>query len=146
MTIFRPFYAIAACIVLAASTLTAWGAEADGRARGPESSIYAYREDDIPEVFFFPKDKARWDGSRVTLKEWYTLTDLQKEKFISEYMEELKRQYGHGIDVVGLDYLKALNVFSTYADAKKSGESSTKFIDALLGAQGKAAQPGSRMK
>ena len=119
-----------------------WARAEDARyVRGPESSIYSYSDDDMPERFFFTKEKARWDGSKVTMKEWYTLTDLQKEKFISEYMDELKKRYGAGIEAAGLDYLKALNLFSYYGDAVKTRESSTRFIDRLLSAQGKLSAP-----
>lgn len=107
-----------------------------------EGSIYHYSEDDAPEVFFFPPEKARWNGYAVTLKEWYMLTDLQKEKFISEYTEELRRQYRGAIEIVGLDYLKALNLFSDYVNDKAVNESPTKFIDELLREQGKIRREG----
>ncbi|MFA5143165.1 MAG: hypothetical protein WC522_03195 [Candidatus Omnitrophota bacterium] len=100
-----------------------------------EGSIYSYSDDDIPEVFFFPKEKARWDGSKVTMSEWYMLTDLQKERFVSEYLGELKAQYKGVIEALGLDYLKALNLFSYYSNAKAQSEPSTKFIDLLLKGQ-----------
>ena len=102
-----------------------------------EGSIYAYSNSDIPEVFFFPKEKARWDGTRVTMREWYMLTDLQKEKFVSEYLGELKKQYQGAIEALGLDYLKALDLFSYYSDEKAQGQPSTKVIDLLLEWQAK---------
>ena len=102
-----------------------------------EGSIYAYSDNDIPEVFFFPREQARWDGTRVTMSEWYMLTDLQKEKFVSEYIGELKRQYQGAMEATGLDYLKALNLFSYYADEKSRTTPSTKFIDLLLEGQNK---------
>jgi hypothetical protein len=100
-----------------------------------EGSIYSYSDSDIPEVFFFPKEKARWDGSKVTMREWYMLTDLQKEKFITEYVGEFKKQYQGAIDAVGFDYLKALNLFSFYSNEKVQNEPSTKFIDLLMEGQ-----------
>lgn len=103
-----------------------------------EGSIYTYSDNDIPEIFFFPKEKARWDGTKVTMREWYMLTDLQKEKFISEYIGEMKKQYQGAIDALGLDYMKALNLFSYYSNEKIQSEPSTKFIDMLLEGQGKA--------
>ena len=100
-------------------------------------SIYTYDENDLPEIFFFPKEKARWDGSMVTMREWYMLTELQKEKFINEYLRQLQEQYKVNIDVMGLDYLKALNIFSSYSNDRTLREPSTKFIDILLSGQGK---------
>ena len=102
-----------------------------------EGSIYAYSDNDIPEVFFFPKEKARWDGTKVTMREWYMLTDLQKEKFVSEYLSELKKQYQGAVEAMGLDYLKALDLFSYYSNEKTQGQPSTKVIDLLLEGQGK---------
>lgn len=118
-----------------------FGEEDRAQIRG-EDSIYAYSEDDVPEVFFFPADRARWDGSKVTLKEWYLLTDLQKEKFISEYMGEMRRQYNNAVEIVGYDYLKALNLFSYYSNDKGLNEPSTKYIDRLLVGQGKMGEQG----
>ena len=102
-----------------------------------EGSIYAYSESNIPEIFFFPKEKARWDGTKVTMREWYMLTDLQKEKFVSEYLGELKKQYQGALEALGLDYLKALDIFSYYSNEKAQGQPSTKVIDLLLEGQNK---------
>ncbi|MCX5678254.1 MAG: hypothetical protein NTY76_04005 [Candidatus Omnitrophica bacterium] len=106
----------------------------------PLESIYSYNPNNAPEVFFFPKEKARWDGSRVTMREWYMLTEKQKEKFITEYLEEVRNKYKIDIDVMGVDYLKALNVFSAYSNDRILREPSTKFIDILLSGQGKVAE------
>ncbi|MFH1190501.1 MAG: hypothetical protein V1682_07440 [Candidatus Omnitrophota bacterium] len=103
----------------------------------PGGSLYAYDPDNAPGVFFFPKEKARWDGSRVTMREWYMLTDVQKAKFISEYFNELSSMYKVDTDIMGTDYLKALNIFSSYSNDRTMREPSTKFIDILLNGQGK---------
>lgn len=105
-------------------------------------SIYSYDDNDLPEVFFFPKERARWDGSKVTMREWYMLTDLQKEKFITEYLWQLQIDNRIGFDIIGSDYLKALNIFSYYSDDKALREPSTKFIDILLNGQGKVLESG----
>lgn len=106
----------------------------------PSESIYSYDPDNAPAVFFFPKEKARWDGSQVTMSEWYMLTERQKEKFITEYLGEIQNKYNLGIDVAGVDYLKALNIFSAYSNDRTLREPSTKFIDILLSGQGKIAE------
>lgn len=106
----------------------------------PFESIYSYDPDNAPEVFFFPKEKARWDGSKVTMREWYMLTERQKEKFIAEYLGDIRDKYKIGIDVTGVDYLKALNIFSSYSNDRTLREPSTKFIDILLSGQGKVAE------
>ena len=101
-----------------------------------EGSVYSYTDDDIPKVFFFPKDKARWDGTKVTMREWYMLTDLQKERFVSEYLSELKKQYREAIEALDLDYTKALDIFSYYSNEKVQSQPSTKVIDLILKGQG----------
>jgi len=55
------------------------------------SSKYDYKDDDIPDVCFFPKDKARWDGYAATNWDWLGFTDYQKEMFISEGIAEIER-------------------------------------------------------
>ncbi len=97
-----------------------------------EGSIYSYSADDIPEVFFFPKEKARWDGTKVTVREWYLLTDLQKEKFVSEYLGEVKKQYQGAMEAIGLDCLNALDLFSYYSNEKAQAQPTTKFIDLII--------------
>lgn len=109
---------------------------------GAPRSLYSYDEDDAPAVFFFPAEQARWDGSKVTMKEWYLLTDHQKQKFISEYIAELERQYHQSITVMGLDYLEALNAFSCYSDGKAMQEAPTTFIEKMLDGQGKLPPAG----
>jgi len=105
------------------------------------SVLYEYDENNPPEVFFFPPEKARWNGHKVTMSEWYLLTDLQKERFISEYMGELRRQYRATLEVMGLeDYMRALNLFSYYSNNKTMNEPSTKFIDKILIGQGKVPE------
>lgn len=111
--------------------------EKEAPSANTEGSIYAYSENDIPEVFFFPKEKARWDGAKVTMREWYMLTDLQKEKFVSEYLGEMKKQYQCAMEVLGLDYLKALNIFSTYSNENAQAEPPTKIIDLIIKGQTK---------
>ncbi len=105
----------------------------------PGESLYSYDRNDMPNVFFFPKESARWNGAEVTMREWYMLTDTQKERFISEYLNELQGEYKMSIDVAGVDYLKALNIFSAYSNNRTMREPSTKFIDILLSGQGKIA-------
>ena len=53
-------------------------------------TIYEYG-DDIPDVCFFPADKARWNGYEVTADKWPQLTDYQKVQFIEEGAGEIER-------------------------------------------------------
>ena len=131
-----------ACALIVFSSAPAWAEEMSA---GSGEGLYAYDEENPPETFFFPPETARWNGNNVTIREWYMLTELQKEKFIDEYLDEMKKHYQGFFDVVGSDYLRALNAFSFYADDRSSSEPSAKVIDRLLAGQGqiwpKAPEP-----
>jgi hypothetical protein len=100
-------------------------------------TIYAYSSDDIPDICFFPKDKARWDGSKITAKEWQMLTDFQKTMFISEYVKELEKAHKKSININGWDYLIALNGFADSCKNKCLNEPMTRVIEELLIEHGK---------
>lgn len=74
-----------------------------------KSSIYQYG-DDIPDICFFPVNKARWNGYEVTAAKWSQLTDYQKVSFISEGAEEIERNEGVKVDIGdGWKLLTAIN-------------------------------------
>lgn len=73
-----------------------------------KNSTYEYDDNNIPEICFFPADKARWDGSKITAKEWSMLTDFQKTIFISEYINT----HYPIIKINGWNYLVYLNKFA----------------------------------
>lgn len=101
------------------------------------ADLFTYDEANPPAFFFFPSDKAKWDGTKITVREWYMLSEIQKERFITEYLDEMRKQYNSPIDVTGMDYLKALNMFSYFSSDKSSTEPTTRVIDKLLSGQGK---------
>ncbi|MDO8525486.1 MAG: hypothetical protein Q7S07_03255 [Candidatus Omnitrophota bacterium] len=127
---------IAAVLFLSCGVSCVFCEETQASYTRAEESIYSYSENDIPEAFFFPKEKARWDGAKVTMREWYMLTDPQKERFISEYFAEMNKEYQGAIEMLGLDYLKALNLFSYYSNELAQSQPSTKVIDLLMEGQG----------
>lgn len=96
-------------------------------------TIYEYSDDDICDVCFFPLEKAKWDGSRITAKEWKMLTDFQKVMFISEYIEELEK--GHNTTIEEIDVwrlLIALNGFADFCRDECLDEPMTRVIKDLL--------------
>lgn len=64
-------------------------------------SSYEYDSNNIPDVCFFPVEKARWDGYKVTNKNWNQLTDFQKTMFISEAADEIQRNEKVTVDLKG---------------------------------------------
>ena len=95
-------------------------------------TIYEYSDEDIPDICFFPIEKARWDGSRITATEWGILTDFQKSMFISEYIEQLEEEYGTTIEVDGWRYLIALNSYANTCGNECVGIPMTRVIKELL--------------
>lgn len=58
---------------------------------GPSSKAETYQYVEQPEVCFFPKAQAKWDGYKLTNKNWNKLTDYLKLMFIFEGIKELER-------------------------------------------------------
>lgn len=56
----------------------------------PKKSGNIYRYDKAPDIFFFPKARAKWDGYKITNKNWSQLSDYQKFMFILEGIKELE--------------------------------------------------------
>ncbi len=63
-----------------------------------KGTAYEYSNDNIPDICFFPVEKARWDGYKVTNKNWSALTDFQKTMFIGEWVEETEKNENVTID------------------------------------------------
>lgn len=64
-----------------------------------EGNIYKY--DPMKEridISFFPKDKARWDGYKVRVKDWKQFNGFQKSNFVFEGAKELQRNKQTVID------------------------------------------------
>jgi len=45
-------------------------------------------------VCFYPLKEARWNGDKVTNKNWHELTYYQKSAFIYESLPEIEKRYG----------------------------------------------------
>jgi len=69
--------------------------------------------DEAVEVYFFPlaEEESKWDGSKITPKEWILLTDFQKQAFLTECSVKLEKKYSTIIEMNGWDYLVALEMF-----------------------------------
>lgn len=51
---------------------------------------FSYDKSELIEIYFFPPEKARWDGYEVLLSDWKSLDESQKDKFISEAFKEIE--------------------------------------------------------
>jgi len=80
---------------------------------------YEYGSDNIPDVCFFPVKKARWDGYKVTNKNWDQLTDFQKTMFISEAADEIQRNENVTVDLKG-GWLVLISLNKGVEEAEKS--------------------------
>jgi hypothetical protein len=58
-------------------------------------TIYEYDDDNaLPDICFFPAQKARWDGNEVLIQDWEKLTYPQKTAFVNEGIKEIERKTG----------------------------------------------------
>jgi len=51
-----------------------------------------FQYSETPDICFFPKDQAKWDGYQITNKNWNKLNDYLKLMFILEGVQELQRR------------------------------------------------------
>lgn len=103
-------------------------------------TIYEYG-DDVPDICFFPIDKARWNGYEVSVAKWPLLTDFQKMMFISEGAEEIERSEGVKVDIKdGWKLLIAING-GIAAMPKDSSVPVLRFLRDLLKMDGSIKEP-----
>ena len=99
--------------------------------------IFQYNPDGIQEFWFFPKDKARWDGASITAKEWNLLTKTQKTGLIVEYIEELERTLYIVLQIDAMKYMIGLdNYVDECEDQECLQRTMISFIDELLEYEG----------
>ena len=79
-------------LVLGAAFLSAGCASVS--ASGKPNLIEDYNYTAGPEICFFPKGQAKWDGYKITNKNWGKLDDYLKLMFIFESSKELERAKG----------------------------------------------------
>lgn len=55
---------------------------------------FSYDKSEHIETYFFPPEKARWDGYEVLTSDWKSLDEQQKYKFVSEALQEIEDKEG----------------------------------------------------
>lgn len=98
-----------------------------------QDNIKEDTEYDIRDSWFFPKEKARWDGSKTTVGEWRSLSKVQKLAFITEYIEEFGRSLFitiQEIDILG--YMISLDNSAEDCEGECLKKPMTSFIEELL--------------
>ena len=76
----------------------------------PKKFTNDYHYTEVPDICFFPKDQAAWDGYKITNKNWNKLDDYLKLMFIIEATQELQRKEKVNITSrEGARTLRALN-------------------------------------
>lgn len=56
-----------------------------------KGTLYENHSNELPDISFFPREKAYWDGYTITSKNWKLLTEEQKLRFITEATAEIQR-------------------------------------------------------
>jgi len=64
-----------------------------------QTPVNIYRYDQAPYFWFFPKAWAKWDGYKITNKNWNQLSDYQKLKFILEGIQEIEGKQAVAIKI-----------------------------------------------
>jgi len=76
----------------------------------PKKFAVDYHYTEAPDICFFPTDQAKWDGYKITNKNWNKLDDYLKLMFIIEAVQELERKNKVNIaSREGARTLRALN-------------------------------------
>lgn len=113
-----------------------------GYASSPENkgSEYEYNNDERVDIWFFPKEKAKWDGSRVSLLDWHKLSRGQKVMFILEYIKQVNKEYNTNISVEVDKYILGMDYFNDNCPASCSAISASDAVNNLLISDGKAKE------
>lgn len=124
---------------LNAGKVTGWKREF---ASSPENkgSKYEYDSNERIDAWFFPKDRAKWDGSKLILLEWNKLTKAQKVTFIIEYLKEFNKQYHTNIAVDIDRYIIGMDYFNDNCPQACINISASDAINNLLISDGKARE------
>lgn len=56
----------------------------------PKENKYTYDSKDIPNIHFFPVEKARWNGYELRAREWHQLPDFLKRRFLQGARTEIE--------------------------------------------------------
>ena len=105
-----------------------------------KSSKYEYANNEHIDVWFFPSDKAKWDGSKLNLLEWNLLVRAQKVMFIIEYMKQFNAQYHTNIAVDIDRYILGMDYFTDNCPQACINISAGEAINNLLISDGKARE------
>lgn len=58
----------------------------------PKKFVNNFQYTEAPDICFFPKDQAEWDGYQITNKNWNKLNNYLKLMYIFEATKELERR------------------------------------------------------
>jgi len=105
-----------------------------------KGSQYEYDNDSHIETWFFPKEKARWDGTKVNLLDWNKLTQAQKVMFITEYVDQVNAQFKTGINVNIDKYILGMNYYSDNCPMSCRNIPAGDAVNNLLISDGKAKE------
>lgn len=104
-----------------------------------KDSIYEYDNNSHIDIWFFPQDKARWDGAKVNLLDWNKLNQAQKIMFITEYIKQLNLQHDTAINVDIDKYILGMNYYSSNCPEECENIPASGAVNNLLVSDGKAA-------
>jgi hypothetical protein len=104
-----------------------------------EGSPYEFHEGEKIEKWFFPAGEAKWNGDRLTMIEWNVLTESQKVMFLTEYQNELKKEYGPNISIDMAKFILAMNYYADTCPSNCFAKPATDIVKELLVRDGQIA-------
>ena len=105
-----------------------------------KGSKYEYGNSEQVKAWFFPKDKAMWDGSKLSILDWNKLVQVQKIMFITEYINQFNQQYHTNISVNIDKYILGMNYFCDNCPESCRNITAGAAVDNLLISDGKAKE------
>ncbi|MCX5678772.1 MAG: hypothetical protein NTY76_06665 [Candidatus Omnitrophica bacterium] len=103
-----------------------------------KGSKYEYREGERIDVWFFPKEKSRWNGYELNILDWNKLIRLQKVMFLLEYVKQLNEEYKTDISVDINKYILAMDFYASNFPEAGKGVAAVSGVNSLLISDGKA--------
>lgn len=103
-----------------------------------KGSKYEFKEGERIEVWFFPKERAKWNGYELNILDWNKLTRLQKVMFIIEYVKQLNEEHKTNVDVDVNKYILGMDFYASTFPEEAKGVAATIGVDSLLISDGKA--------
>lgn len=105
-----------------------------------QNSEYEYNVHQKMDRWFFPTERAWWNGEKVQLLDWHKLRRNQQIVFIIEYVDEINKKFNSNIRVDIDKYLLAIDYYADNCDKNCVGIPLSEAVNTLIINEGKAKE------